>query len=112
MDQVLRPIPIAGRATVTPLSSDNRFSLTCADLSLAERDLLMGFFMQMQGRFGAFRFECGAAIFPVCRFDSDTGPSMASGPGPHRLTFPIKVLHAYSHMRSANALSSGPITSP
>ncbi len=94
MIQAQFPVPSFGRTTVSPLSSDNTFFLKCTGLSTPERDLLMGFFMQMRGRFGAFRFECGNAIFPMCRFDSDTGPSMASGSGPHNLTFPIKVLHA------------------
>ena len=92
--QMQFPIPNAGRMMVTPLASDKTFSVECTGLSRAERDLLMGFFMQMRGRFGSFRFEYGKIRFAECRFDSDTGPWMDGGPGPYSLTFPIKILRA------------------
>jgi hypothetical protein len=88
------PIPTVGRTMITPLSSDNTFLLTSSDLSADQRNDLVGFFMQMQGRFRVFRFDFGNVAFSTCRFDSDEGPNMAAGAGPHSVTFPIKVLLA------------------
>ncbi len=92
MTQSQFPIPAAGHVKITELSSDDTFSIEYTGLNKADRDLLIGFFSEMKGRFGAFRFEFEKYIFPHCRFDSDTGPWIEGGPGPYSLTFPIKVL--------------------
>lgn len=92
MGQGLFPNPSVGRITITSLSLAKTFSIECTGLNTAERDNLVGFFIQMQGRFGSFRFEYGDIVFPLCRFDSDIGPWIKNGPGPHGLTFSIKVL--------------------
>jgi len=92
MDRALFPNPSVGRMTIAPLSSDKTFSIECSGLNITERDNLVGFFIRMQGRFGAFQFEYGDVALPLCRFDSDTGPWIENGAGPHNLTFSIKVL--------------------
>lgn len=92
MGLALFPNPSVGRMAITSLSSAKTFSIECTGLNKAERDYLVGFFIQMQGRFGSFRFEYGDIVFPLCRFDSDIGPWIENGPGPHSLTFSIKVL--------------------
>jgi hypothetical protein len=92
MGQALFPNLSVGRMAITPLSSSKTFSIECTGLNTAERDKLVGFFIQMQGRFGSFRLEYGDIVFPLCGFDSDIGPWIENGPGPHGLTFSIKVL--------------------
>jgi hypothetical protein len=88
MGQALFPNPSVGRMSITPLSSAKIFSIECTGLNTAERDNLVGFFIQMQGRFGSFRFEYGDIVFPLCRFDGDIGPWIEND----GLTFTIKVL--------------------
>ncbi len=94
MEQARFPLLNAAKMRVTALDSERVFSAECIGLSTEERDQLIGFFLQMQGRFGSFAFEAGGVRFELCRFNSDTGPSMEAGDGPHRLVFPIKVLPA------------------
>ena len=83
----------SAQTTLTPLSSDNIFHLECTGLNKAERDRLVGFFMQMRGRFGAFRFEpwqynfSNAAVL-ILTLD----PIWRVGAGPHNINVPIKVL--------------------
>jgi hypothetical protein len=90
-DFPLFPIPRSGNTTVIRESPD-KFSVECVGVSAADKDALVGFFNQMQGRFRAFRFEHGAAVFAECRFDSDEGPATVGGPGPHNVTIRIKIL--------------------
>jgi hypothetical protein len=87
------PIPHSGNTRVIPESRDT-FSVECASISAADKDALVGFFNQMQGRFRAFRFEHGATVFAKCRFDSDEGPATVGGPGPHNIAVRIKILNS------------------
>jgi hypothetical protein len=85
------PIPRSGETRISPKSRDT-FFLDCTGISTAERDAIVGFFNSMQGRHRAFRFEFESMALPECRFDSDTGPEMVGGFGPHNLSVPIKIL--------------------
>ena len=90
-DLPLFPIARSGNTRVIPESRDT-FSVECAGISVADKDALVGFFNQMQGRFRAFRFEHGTTAFAECRFDSDEGPATVGGPGLHNVAVRIKIL--------------------
>jgi hypothetical protein len=53
---------------------------------------LRGFFEQMLGRFGEFRFEYAGVVHPKCRFDSDAPNFATYGPDRHSVALPIKIL--------------------
>ena len=91
MAQHLFPIPNSAKVAITPLSADV-FNVDLAGLTNDDLKTLVGFFLQMQGRFQAFRFEHNGIIYPECRFESDTGPAMTNAPGPHSRTIPIRIL--------------------
>ena len=67
-DLPLFPIARSGNTRVIPESRDT-FSVECAGISVTDKDALVEFFNQMQGRFRAFRFEHGTTAFAECRFD-------------------------------------------
>ena len=90
-DFPLFPILRSGNATVIQESPD-KFSVECVGVSAADKDVLVGFFNQMQGRFVHSGLSTGAAVFAECRFDSDEGPATVGGPGPHNVTIRIKIL--------------------
>jgi hypothetical protein len=48
---------------------------------------MVDFFLLMKGRFGEFRFEHLPTVYESCRFESDTGPALASD-----VTLPIRIL--------------------
>lgn len=100
MEQARFPFLNSAKVRVTALDSQLVFSAECSSLNKEERDRLIGFFLQMQGRFGSFTFEAGNVRFERCRFNSDTGPRMEAGDGPHNLVFPIKVLPAPNRART------------
>ena len=64
MGQALFPNPSVGRMAITPLSSAKTFSIECTGLNTAERDNLVGFFIQMQGRFWFFPIRIRGYSFP------------------------------------------------
>jgi hypothetical protein len=85
-------IPLAGKVTISPLSSEKVFKVHCAGLTANELNRLVDFFIAMGGRAGAFCFEYESTVYPACRFDSDELPHDISSPGPYSLKFPVKVL--------------------
>jgi hypothetical protein len=85
------PIPSSGTVKIIPRSQDT-FDIEITGLNTADRDAVVGFFMKMRGRFGSFRFEYAGTAYAECRFDSDTGPAVHGGSGPHDVTVPIKIL--------------------
>ena len=91
-DLPLFPIPSSGETSVSPLSRDV-FSLNCFGINTADRDAIARFFfIRMQGRYGAFRFQFEGTELPECRFEEDTGQETRGNIGPHNLGVLIKIL--------------------
>jgi hypothetical protein len=88
-DLPLFPIPSSGHTRVDSLSA-RTFLVECTRLGKSDYERLMGFFNQMAGRFGAFRFEYRTINLPQCHFASDQLTSEQIGPGLFRFTLPIE----------------------
>jgi hypothetical protein len=86
----LLPIPKSGQTRISPLSG-REFLVECAQFNKPDNDRLMGFFNQMQGRFGAFRFEFGTINYPRCHFGSDELSMEQTGPNVYQARFSIEV---------------------
>ena len=89
----LFPSPASGRVFIQQVASD-RYILNCTDLTLADLQLLEGFFCRMGGRFRAFRFvsKDGQLRIPHCRFDSDSADFHRDAPDRGSAMLAIKVL--------------------
>jgi hypothetical protein len=93
MTEAVFPIPPSATAKIVPVSPEV-FNVELSGLTDDDLKTVVGFFLAMQGRFRAFRFEYSGLKYPVCRFESDTGPAMTSAPGPHSRTIPIRILRS------------------
>jgi hypothetical protein len=87
----LLPIPTSGQTRIGPLSR-KEFLIECAGFNKPDHDRLMGFFNQMMGRFGAFRFQYGTISYPRCHFGSDELPLEQIGHNVYRVRFSIEVV--------------------
>ena len=90
MELTLFPIPTCGIRVKT--TGPDSFDVECADMDTADYQRLRGFFNQMLGRFGEFRFEYAGVVHPKCRFDSDAPNFATYGPDRHSVALPIKIL--------------------
>jgi hypothetical protein len=86
-DTPMFPIPNSARIEITS-TGPHTFDLQCDGLNKSDHDSLVGFFCNMRGRFGAFRFEYGSHVHASCRFDSDSMDSLTRD----SVTLPIKIL--------------------
>jgi hypothetical protein len=84
------PIPKSGQTRIGPLSG-REFLVECIQFHKPDNDRLMGFFNQMRGAFGAFRFEFGTTSYPRCHFSSDELAMEQTGPNVYRVRFSIEV---------------------
>jgi hypothetical protein len=91
MEENTFPIPNTGRTQIT-LGDEDTFSVECTGIDTDDHKRLVGFFGQMHGRFGEFRFEYAGVLHPKCRFDSDSVTFAQNGADVHDLAFPIKIL--------------------
>ena len=85
------PIPKSGQVNIVP-KGRNAFEVESSGLNLHDHNLLMGFSLSMQGRFGEFRFEYAGVVHPKCRFDSDSADFVQHGPDDFSVTLPITIL--------------------
>lgn len=85
------PIPNSGKLRITEKGPD-LFDVECSEVDTADYHQLYGFFSQMLGRFGEFRFEYTSIVHPRCRFDSDSVNFVSHGQDRHSVILPIKVL--------------------
>ena len=85
------PVPKSGKFRIAETGPDS-FDLECNDMDIADYQQVDGFFCQMLGRFGEFRFEHANTVRPRCRFDSDSANFVHHGPNQYSVTLPIKVL--------------------
>jgi hypothetical protein len=65
------PIPNSGELRITHKGPD-LFDVECSQVDTADYHQLYGFFSQMLGRFGEFRFEYTNVVHSKCRFNSDS----------------------------------------
>jgi hypothetical protein len=93
MPEHVFPIPASATVNVKPVSTEV-FNVELSGLTADDLKTVVGFFLAMQGRFGAFRFEHNGLKYAECRFERDTGPAMTSAPGPYSRTIPIRILRS------------------
>jgi hypothetical protein len=93
MPQHVFPIPSSATVNIRPVSPEV-FNVELSGLTGDDLKTVVAFFMAMQGRFRAFRFEYGGLKYPECRFESDTGPATTTAPGPYSRTIPIRILRS------------------
>ena len=79
----LLPIPTSGQVAIRPLSA-KEFLVECVQFNKPDHDRLMGFFNQMHGPVGPFRFESGTTKHPRCHFASDELTMEQLGPNIYR----------------------------
>ena len=91
MELKLFPIPKSGEFRIA-LTGPDSFDVECKDMDTADYQRMYGFFCQMAGRWGEFRFEYADTARPRCVFDSDSPSFVSDGPNRHSVTLPIKVL--------------------
>jgi hypothetical protein len=90
MELKLFPIP-KSEISIKKTGPDS-FDVECSYLDSGDYHRLRGFFEQMLGRFGEFRFEYAGVVHPKCRFDSDAPNFATYGPDRHSVALPIKIL--------------------
>jgi hypothetical protein len=90
MELKLFPIPKSG-IRIKKTGPDS-FDVECTDTDTADYHRLLGFFEQMLGGFGSFRFEYAGVVHPKCCFDTDSADFITNGPDRHSVTLPIKIL--------------------
>jgi hypothetical protein len=84
----LLPIPTSGQTRISRVSG-KELLVECIQFNKSDHDRLMGFFNQMNGRFGAFRFAFETTSYPRCRFGSDQLPMERVSPGVYGVRFSI-----------------------
>jgi len=82
------PLPLSGQIRLAPIR-DGSFEIHCKGVDRKDAERLLGFFMEMRGRYGRFKFEFGGVLHEDCHFDSDHGPSI-SGADNQDIAFPIR----------------------
>jgi hypothetical protein len=107
-DLPLFPIARSGNTRVIPESRDT-FSVECPDISVTDKDALVEFFNQMQGRFRAFWFEHGATALAECPSIGDEGPATVGGPGLHNVAVRIKILRSGTRMEAHDDTTLSPV---
>jgi hypothetical protein len=85
------PIPKSGQTRISP-ASGKEFIVECSQFDKPDHYRLMGFFNQMHGRAGAFRFEFGTTGYPRCYFCSDGLTMEQTSRHVFRVRFPIEVV--------------------
>jgi hypothetical protein len=85
------PMPTSGQTRIGNLSG-KEFLVECTRLNKLDRERLMGFFNQMHGCVGAFRFEFQTTSFSRCHFGSDELTTEQLGPDVFRVRFSIEVV--------------------
>lgn len=80
------PLPSSGHTQVA--SNGDTLQVFLADLTEADQELVVGFYLKMGGSFRTFLFRY-AEIGPIeCRFCDDVGPPIRSQP-PYNITLQI-----------------------
>jgi hypothetical protein len=84
------PLPQSGSTRIVK-TGDDTFNVECTGLDQTDNKMMEGFFCACAGRFKAFRFQFGDAVYAECRFDSDAVP-FEMKPSDNKVVLPIKIL--------------------
>jgi hypothetical protein len=80
------------RANQRKSTGAKMFEVACRGIDGMDNARLIGFFSQMSGRLGTFRFDHLGTTYPKCRFDSDSLAWAKASPTTYNLTMRISIL--------------------